>query len=313
MPDTNFNPADPNAQRKLMEQKRAEWDIITKKREEAIAAEKARAQERTTVGEEKMERDQKAYQAEVAAAQARSREREEWRQGQHTKREEEEQKRKQEAADALLAAEEQKKRDVAEAEKKEYLMNLHRVATAHKIRDKRELIENQAAEETDHIGDIADRNQRLLNEETERALHHLESEKQRKISQTRVDDGRRRKMAEEKTRTEISEAHNEWRKADEAARHMKDRTEAGEAISTARFKESQAKMRIESEHKRDILLLDEQLETKLFTIDQEHKHLKEEILKNAATKKLLIERQEDKKKQEVERRKDNFEKWLKEG
>lgn len=311
MPDTNPLPPDPNAQRKLMEEKRAQWDAITEKRKEMIAAERAKAEERVAADEHRLERDQGAYQAEVAATKARAEEREEWRQAQHVKREEEEKLRKEKEAAKLQEDEAQKRLEAAEAERKEYLANLHRVATAHKIRDKRELVENQAEEQAKAIGDSADRNRRLLDEETERSLHHLDAERQRKISQVRVDDERRRKIVEERARTLVQEAHNTWKKTDETARHMKDRMGAGDTISAARFQENQAKMRIENERKRDLLLLDEQLDAKLFAIDQETKRLKDEIVKNAGTKKVLIERQEDKKKQEVERRKDNFEKWLK--
>ncbi len=312
MPNPNPSSQDPAAQRKLMEEKRAQWDEITQKREEAIAAEKARAVERVSTGEQKLERDQKAYQEEVAAAQARSSEREGWRKEQHVKRDEEERRRKLEEEQKLLAAEEQKKREAAEAERKEYMANLHKMAVAHKIRDKREAIEDQAEVEKKSAADIADRNERQLDEETQRTLHHLESEKQRKLTQVRVDDDRRRKVIEEKARFAVIDAHNEWKKSDDAARHMQDRAGAGDMISAARFKESQEKSRIENERKRDLLTLDEETASRLFTIEQESKHLKEEILKNAGTKKLLIERQEDKKKQEAERRKENFEKWLKE-
>lgn len=318
MPDTNPSspltspePADPNAQRKLMEEKRAQWDAITEKRKEMIAAEREKAEDRVSTDEHRLERDQGAYQAEVAAAKARVEEREEWRQAQHVKREEEEKSRKEKEAAKLQEAEAQKRLEAAEAERKEYLMNLHRVATAHKIRDKRELIESQAEEQTKVIGESAERNRRQLDEETERSVHHLEAERQRKITQVRVDDERRRKMVEERARVLVQEARNEWKKTDEATRRMKDRAGAGDTISAARFQENQAKMRIENERKRDLLMLDEQLSTKLFAIDQETKRLKDEILKNTGTKKVLIERQEDKKKQEIERRKDNFEKWLK--
>ncbi len=54
-------------------------------------------------------------------------------------------------------------------------------------------------------------------------------------------------------------------------------------------------------------------EATLFAIDEETKHLKDELVKNAGTKKLLIVKQEDKKIQEAERRKENFEKWLQQG
>lgn len=321
MPDTNSSPPlragpdpiDPDAQRKLMEQKRAEWDVITEKRKQMIAVEQAKANERASTDEHRLERDQKAYQEEVQAARTRAIEREEWRQEQHTKREEEEKKRKEAEVQKLMEADEQKRKDAAEAERKEYMMNLHKVATAHKIRDKRELIEDQTDEAIRHLSDAADRSERLLGEDTERSLHHLEAERQRKMSQVRVDDERRRKMVEERARAAVQEAHGEWKKTDDAARHMQNRTDAGQTISAARFQENQAKMRIENERKRDLLLLDEQLDAKLFAIDQETKRLKDEMLKNAGTKKVLIERQEDKKKQEVERRKDNFEKWLKEG
>lgn len=317
MPDNNSSPPlraspDPNAQRHLMEEKRAEWEKITARREEAIAAEKASAAERIAAGERKLERDQAAYQTEVAAEQVRHDERELWRKEQHLKHEEAERKRKQEEAEALLIAEEQQKREAAEEQQKEYMMNLHKVSVAHKIRDKRESIEDEAERQKKAAGEMADRTERQLDEETQRALYHLEAEKQRKMAQIRLNDDRRRKAIEEKARFAMIDARSVWKKADNEARRMKDRAGAGETISTARFQENQEKARIDNERRRDLLTLDEETAARLFTIEQETKHLKDEILKNAATKKLLIERQEDKRVQEAERRKDNFEKWLKE-
>lgn len=311
MSDTNPAPQNPPNQRNLMDEKRAQWDAITHKREEMIAAEKARAVARGSADVAREKRDQEAFHAEVEATQARSEEREEWRQEQHTKREEEEEWRKEKEAERLRLLEEEKKKEEARAEQKAYLMNLHKVAIAHKIRDKRQAIEDEAVREIKVADDMADRHLHTLDEDTQRTLNHLESERQRKLTQTRVEDQRRRKDIEERARVAIAEAHNEWKKADSAARHMQDRMEAGDQISAARFAEGQAKMRIDGERRRDLLTLDEHTQATLFAIDAEAKHLKDEVIKNAGTKKMLIERQEDKKKQEAERRKENFEKWLK--
>ncbi len=309
--DTNPPSNTPPDQRKLMEEKRAQWDAITHKREEQIAAEKAKTGERAAGDAARLQRDQKAYQEEVQAEQARAEGREEWRQELHAKHAEEEKWRKEKEAAALLLAEEQKKRDAAQAERMEYMKNLHKVAVAHHIRDKRLAIEDEAAREVKSAGDVAERAEHQTDEDTARALNHLDAEKQRKIAQIHVEEGRRKKEIEEKARFAAMDCHAAWKEADSAARHLKNYLEAGKAISAAHLEESQTKMRIESERRRGLSALDEETRTKLLNIDQETKHLKDEVLKNASTKKLLIEKQEDRKKQEAERRKDNFEKWLK--
>jgi hypothetical protein len=299
--------------RKVMEEKRAQWDVITAKRMEMINAEKKKQVDREDAERLRAEGEGASYYAEVDAAKVRGEEREEWRQDQHAKRAEDEKKRKALEAQQLLAAAEEKKRMAAEAERKGYMMNLHKVAIAHKIRDKRKAVEDEAQKEVKDATDSAERATHILDEETERSLNHLEADKQRRIGQIHSDTEHRSKAIEEKARLLNYEAEKDRRSAEEVARHLSDRAQAGEGINKARAEESQAKLRAESERRRDLSALEEQAANQIFTANEEAKHLKDEVLKNTGTKKLLILRQEGRKKQESEQRKENFEKWMKEG
>lgn len=270
MPDTNPSPSNPPDQRKLMEEKRKQWDAITQKRMEMIAAEKQKQKDREAEETARAARESGAFYAEVAEAKARSADREEWRQGQHEKRREEEKQRQAAAAEKLRLAGEEKKRDAEKAERAKYLLDLHKVAVAHHIRDKRASIEDEAARQLKSAADMTERTLKQLDEERARALHNLESVTARKIAQIKSDGERKKKMID-------------------------------------------GKQCPVSEKNRDLLLLEETMQTQIFSAQEEAKHLKDEILKNAAARKALAERQEHRKEQEIERRKENFEKWLKEG
>lgn len=270
MSDTNPLSNDPAAEHKLQEEKRAQWDKITAKRMEMIEAEKKKSRDREALEKSRAAGEHAAFAQEIIDTKERHDQREEWRQGQHEKKREEEKKRKEIEAQALAAAEEKKKHDAEEAERQTYLSNLHKMAVAHKIRDKRLAADDQMAEEIKNAMHSAERQMKQLTEETERALHHLDADKQKHIAQVHYDIDRRKKMLD-------------------------------------------AKKIPPSERNREILSLDEEMQNRLFTIDLESKRLKDEMIRHADAKKHAIERQETAKKQEAQRRKDTFEKWVQEG
>jgi hypothetical protein len=270
MADTNPSQNDPANQRKVAEEKRAQWEAITKKREEMIAAEKAKAEKRSEAKEEMTERQQADFQAGISAEKVRHDKQEDWRLGQHEKRREAEKKRKEIEEQKKLLEEEKKKHDAAEAQRKAYMDNVHKVAVAHKIRDKREAIEDEAERQKKAAADSAERQVHQLDDETVRSLHHIDSEHQKKLRLLHADSEHRKKSIADKEQPI-------------------------------------------SERNRELLALEEEIQSKTFMINQETKRLKDEVIAHAGQKKQKIAREETAKENEAEQRKENFEKWLREG
>ena len=240
-------------------------------------------------------------------------EREQWRQEQHVKRAEEEKIRKQKAAQALLEAEELKKKKAEEAERKEYMANLHAAAVKTMVREKKENVEHQEKVDIRAATDTAQRDERLLDEDTRRSLNHLDAEKMRRAGQAHLEADRRKKEIEDRSRFEKIDVEKEGREREAEASHQADRMKAEEMITAARREASQKKAQIERKHAADLSTCDEDLQHQLFVIDEETKRLKDEIVRNAGNKKILIARQEERKKHEATQKKENFEKWLKDG
>ncbi len=256
---------------------------MTSKRAGMLKAEKDRQIKRESETVERKQREDVAFSEETAATKERSEHREDWRQEQHAARREEEKKRKEQEALRLLQEEERKKQEAKEAERKENMAKLHRQAVEHKIRDKRAAVQHDEEMHIKNAEVSAAKTTHTLDEDMKRNTEHIENERKRKINLLHADAERQRNHIEETTKHQILSA------------------------------DPDQKSHFERVRQNAIIRLEEETSKKLFDIEQESKHLKDETIKNAANKKTLVLRDEDRKKREAVQRTENFEKWVQKG
>jgi|GEM_PF-2646614 len=297
----------------LREQKRKEFDEITKSREEILQGDKERKEKRIEGEAALLKNQQTEYLKEVTDERARWDEREEWRQGQHRKRREEaEEKRKEK-----LELERQKilhdKQEAAKAEREKGLTELHKKAAKNKVTAKIDAAKHE--EEVQKKG-AAHHEERQIHEtdvETDRKLAHFEGEFRKKKLQLQTQAEKQRMVIEDTARRERDDVKKERQGIELEARHQRDQSLAAERVRDARLDESRKIMQVDSRKKHSLFTLEEKLQEDLHMVDVEADRFRLEIKREADQMAQRSHRDADKIRKEAEARRQGVEDWYHRG
>ncbi len=250
--------------------KKAQFEALTRKRQEMLDAEKKKRAEREASAAEVSKRQQKESQAESIAAKEHSAKREEWRQEKHDKQREDIEKKYKEK----LEHERQEKIDAAkkvEDEKRlKTLEQLHRHSVELRVQNK---IEHAKHDEEVQKQQATGREVRMTEDvdgDLMRDLEHIEREAKKKSDMLKADTERKRIKLEEELKQ-------------------------GGALTANR---------------RSLLNLEESLQKSLFDIQTETKSLKAEATQKAEKKKQIARHEADKLRDAAEARREEVEEWF---
>lgn len=282
MADTN-----PNSRQK-------EFERIAARRKAMLEAEDELRRRHAAEKEEFTTRGKAAFGEEVAAAHERAVEREEWRQEQHVKKAEE--KKEKERLQEERKREEIKKeeREAFLAEQKKGTEMLHAATVEKKLAERKKTIEKEEMDSEKHAREIADREGRDADEELQRSLLAIERDARKKQQQFDATIDRRRKILEE------------------SYQHAKQALvrEEQHAVGPAKNAAGQQRMQLESEHKKQLMMLDKEVETNLLKAKQEREALQREAREASAKKHGKISLDHDRRVQESLRRRDTALEWI---
>ncbi len=274
--------------------RQAEFERIAARRKAMLEAEDELRRKHAAEKGEFASRGKAAFAEEVAAAKERSEQREEWRQDQHVKKAEQKQEkeRMEEERKREALMKEEKEKQLAEQKKDTEL--LHETTVKKKFDERKKTIDKEGADADKRARDIADREGRVADEELQRQLVTIERDVRKKQQQFDALIERRRKMLEE------SYAH---------AKRMilqQEQYAAGQEKNAV----GQQRMQLESEHKKQIMLLDKEVETNAVKARQERAALEREAREASAEKHGKISLDHDRRVRESLQRHDSAIEWI---
>lgn len=274
--------------------RQAEFERIAARRKAMLEAEDELRRKHASEKEDFAARGKAAFGEEVAAAKQRSEEREEWRQGQHAKKAEE--KKQKEEMEEERRREELKKeeREKQLAEQKKDTELLHEMTVKKKLAERKKTIDKEGMDADKRARDIADREGRVTDEELQRQLVTIERDARKKQQQFDALVERRRKMLEE------SYLH---------AKQMLLREEA-RAVGQEKNAVGQQRMQLESEHKKQLMLLEKEIETNAVKAKQERAALEREAKEASAEKHGKIDLDHSRRVRESLQRHDSAIEWI---
>lgn len=274
--------------------RQAEFERIAARRKAMLEAEDELRRKHAAEKEEFASRGKAAFAEEVSAARQRSEEREEWRQDQHVKKAEE--KKEKQRLEEEQKSEELKKEEHEKflAKQKEDTDILHATTVKKKLAERKKSIDKEGLDADKKARDIADREGRVADEELQRQLVTIERDARKKQQQFDALIERRRKMLEE------SYVH---------AKQMLLREEA-HAVGQQKNAVGQQRMQLESEHKKQLMLLDKEVETNAVKAKQERAALEREAKEASAEKHGKINLDQSRRVRESLQRHDSAIEWI---
>lgn len=288
------------------QKKRAQWDAITRKREEMIAADKEKRAQKKEEEKEVRVREQAEFAVQEQEQKERAVEREEWRQDQHVKREEEAEQRRKKQAEAVVEQKKKEKVEEAQAKRDEQMADLHRKAVERHVRDRIEGAKIEEEKQKRSAVEMRDNELTRFDEESRSKIEHIER------------DAKRRKdllnAAHTKLVMQTDEAYKETKKSAaaesaEAMRKAKDEP----AKRAIRVEENQKVSRAEVERKRASTVAEEALRQQLFDIDTETKKLIAEVEKEEQLRMNRAKKEANNKTQAAQARRERTEEWFEKG
>lgn len=274
--------------------RQAEFERIAARRKAMLEAEDEIRRKRAAQKEEFASRGKAAFGEEVAAARQRSEEREEWRQDQHAKKAEEKKEKARLEEERKRAESKKEENEALLAEQKKNTELLHATTVKKKLAERRKSIDKEEMDGEKRARDIADREGRVADEELQRSLQAIERDMRKKQQQSAAMIDRRRKMLEE------SYAH-----AKQMLLHEEQRGSQSERLAAGK-----QLMQLESEHKKQLMMLDKETELNAVKEKQEREALVREAREAAAEKAGKIKLDHNRRVQESLRRHDSAIEWI---
>lgn len=294
-------------EKKLRDQKRAEFDAITERRQKMLKAEQERAKQRAAIQSEELERQKKEYGEQVAAARKDVEGREAWRQGKHQERAEDQVRKRKEQEVKLSQAEAKAKRDEEEAKRTKNMEELHAQSLKKKVEAKIDAAKNEEMKQKRDASHRAEMRIGQADQDAEKKAAHFASEFRRKKTQLMTFAEKRRTSIETEAKLARSDAQNKSR--EEQARVHGDR----EKIRNARLEESRALSQIESSRKRELSSVEEKLAADLAMLDAEANGFKQEIRREAELKKQRAATDAARLSHDAQARREGVESWFNRG
>lgn len=275
------------------DKRRQEVERLLAQRQRQIEDEKKRVESREAETTGRRAQEKEAFLAETGAARARAGEREEWRQAQHARAHEDEALRWKQKKEKEAQEEAKRKADEEEKLRREHTDDLHRKAYAKKIETKRATLKREEGRVKEFAAESSERRLHELALEEENAIRHLTQDARRKSTDLERTAEKRRQMLEEKRAVDKENAKREF--------------------PDSPLERGRAAMRADTEYKRDLMSVEEQLREGLSTIEADRKHLEDELRRTMADKRRQVEMQRQTRTKEAEDHRTNAERWLKGG
>lgn len=253
--------------------RQAELARIAARRKMMLDAEEEMRRKRAAEKKEFETRGEASFQDEIKAAAARAEEREEWRQDMHGKKNAErlEKIEADEREKERLAKEEIKKEFAAEQKKD--MEELHDRTMKKKLEARGEAIDKEQKDAEKRADDSVGRERRDINAELERALSAIARATRKKEDEFAAGLERRRKMLQDS----YEHAKQLLIREEEDAR-------AQSPSSRETMNIGHERMQLESEHTRQLMRLDKELESETIKIKMERVSLEKEAAALAAQK-----------------------------
>lgn len=274
--------------------RQAEFERIAARRKAMLEAEDELRQKHAAEKDEFASRGKAAFGEEVAAARQRSEEREEWRQDQHVKKAEEKKEKERLEEERKRAELKQEEHEKFLAEQKKDTELLHATTVKKKLAERKKTIDKEGMVGEKRARDIADREGRVADEELQRQLVTIERDARKKQQQFDALIERRRKMLEE------SYTH---------AKQMLLREEQ-HALGLQKNAVGQQRMQLESEHKKQLIMLDKEVETNAVKAKQERAALEREARDESTERKGKIQLDQNRRVRETTQRHDSAIEWI---